>query len=140
MGGFYTTPQDFLNQDESPRGIMYTEGFYVAVSAALAVELLIQSPLLRAIAVAPGSCFKLYLSERKSCKFFKRSVKTTPQILKRVYVLATQAAHHNVEQEYRELYMSPQSVLLKLMQRSALSAQDGEAVEVLQGRPVGCIS
>ncbi len=25
MGGFYTTPQDFLNQDESPRGIMYTK-------------------------------------------------------------------------------------------------------------------
>ncbi len=27
MGGFYTTPQDFLNQDESPRGIMYTEKY-----------------------------------------------------------------------------------------------------------------
>jgi hypothetical protein len=25
MGGFYTTPLDFLNQDESPRGIMYTK-------------------------------------------------------------------------------------------------------------------
>ncbi len=25
MGGFYTTPQDFLNRGESPRGIMYTK-------------------------------------------------------------------------------------------------------------------
>ena len=25
MGGFSATPQDFLNQDESPRGIMYTK-------------------------------------------------------------------------------------------------------------------
>ena len=82
----------------------------MAVSAALAVELLMQSPVLRAIAVPPGSCFKLCLSERKLCTFFfRRTVKTTPRILTRVYVLATQAARHNVEQEYRELYMSPQS-------------------------------
>ena len=112
----------------------------MAVSAALAVELLIQSPVLRAIAVAPGSCFKLYLSERKLCKFFKRTVKTTPRILKRVCVLATQAARHNVEQEYRELYMSPQSFLLKLhaTERAVCPGWYGNTRS--GGRPVGGIS
>ena len=120
MGGFYATPQDFLAQDESRRGIMYAEkyksskdSFHVAVSASLDVELPTLSPLLKAIDQAPGSCFKLYLSERKLCRFFKKTVRTTPRILKRVFVLATQAARHNAEQEYREFYMSPQSFLLK---------------------------
>ena len=27
MGGFYATPKDFVQQDESPRGIMYTEKY-----------------------------------------------------------------------------------------------------------------
>ena len=75
MGRFYATPQDCLNQDESPRGIMYTEKykrgcisrFHGAVSAALADELPTLPQLVRAIALAPGSCFKFYLSERKLC-------------------------------------------------------------------------
>ncbi len=44
----------------------------MAVSAALADELPTLPPLLRDIALAPGSCFKFYLSERKLCTFFKR--------------------------------------------------------------------
>ena len=79
LGCFYATPQDFINQDEPPRGIMYTEkctsakeSFHVAVSAALAAELPTLPELLRALAVAPGSCFKFYVSERKLCKFSKR--------------------------------------------------------------------
>ncbi len=78
MGGFYATPQDFLAQDESRRGIMYAEkhkslkdSFHVAVSASLDVELPTLSPLLKAIAQAPGRCFKLYASERTLCTFFK---------------------------------------------------------------------
>ena len=60
LGGFYATPHDFINQDEPPRGIMYTEkykcpkeSFHVAVSAALAAEL-------------PT------LPERSCARFFKR--------------------------------------------------------------------
>ena len=121
MGGFYATPQDFLAQDESRRGIMYAvkhrdlrDSFHVAVSASLEVELPTLSPLLKAIAQAPGSCFKLYASERRLCRFFKRTVGGTPRILKRVFALATQAARHKADHEYREFYMSPQSFLLKL--------------------------
>ena len=112
----------------------------MVVSAALAVELLIQSPLLRAIVVAPGSCFKLYLSDRKLCKFVEGAVKTAPRILKRVYVLATQAARHNGEQEYRELYMSPQSFLLKFnaTERAVCPGLYGNTSS--GGRPVGGIS
>jgi len=79
MGGFYATPQDFVKQDESLRGIMYTESyrsskqsFHVAVSAKLADELPTLPQLLRAIALTPGSCFNFYLSEHELCKFFKQ--------------------------------------------------------------------
>ncbi len=147
MGGFNATPQDFLAQDESRRGIMYTEkykrskdSFHVVVSASLDVELPTLSPLLRAIAQAPGSCFKLYLSERKLCTFFKKTVRTTPRFQKRVFALATQAARHNAEQEYRGLYMSPQSFLLKFnaTERAVCPRWYGNTRS--GGRPVGGIS
>ena len=44
--------------------------------------------MLRAIAQAPGSCFKLYVPERKMCKFYNTYVKTTPRIQQRTWVLA----------------------------------------------------
>ena len=120
MGGYYATPQDFLAQDGSRRGIMYAvkhkslkDLFHVAVSPSLAVELPTLLPLLKAIAQAPGSCFKLYASERKLCRFFKKTVRGTPRILKRVFVLATKAARHSADREYREFCMSPRSFLLK---------------------------
>ena len=79
MGGFYATPQDRLSQDESPRGIMYTEtykrgcishvavsaAFHGAVSAALADELPALPQLVRAIALALRKFFNVYVSERK---------------------------------------------------------------------------
>ena len=107
LGGFYATPQDFINQDETPRGIMYTEkykiskeSFHVAVSAALADELPTLPQLLRAIALAQGSCFKFYLSERKLCKFFKKTVKTTPRAQQRTCVLAKQGDRGTVAKKY----------------------------------------
>ena len=121
MGGCYATPQDFLAQDGSRRGIMYAvkyknlkDSFHVAVSPSLAVGLSTLLPLLKAIACAPGSCFKLYASERKLCKFFKNTVGGTPRILKRVFALATQAARHNADHEYRGLYMSPAELSLEV--------------------------
>ena len=79
LGCFYATPKDFQNEDKSPPGIMYTEAyknkkccFHVAVSAALADELPTPPRLLGDIALAPGSCFKFYRSERKLCKVFKK--------------------------------------------------------------------
>ena len=120
MGGFYATPKDFLKQDESPRGIMYTEkyksskqSFHVAVSAKLADELPTLPQLLRAIALAPGSSFKLYLCERKLCRFFKKTVKTTPRIGQRTFVLAKQGDGDTVKKEFRGLYISPRSFLLR---------------------------
>jgi len=78
MGAFYATPEDFVRQVESPRGITYREkckssnhSFHVAVSAALADEFPTLPQVLRAVALAPGSCFKFYVSEHKLCKFFK---------------------------------------------------------------------
>ena len=120
MGGFYATPQDFVKQDESLRGIMYTESyrsskqsFHVAVSAKLADELPTLPQLLRAIALTPGSCFHFYLSERKLCKFFKKIVKTRPRIQQRTFVLARKGDCDTVKKAYRGLYISPRSFLLK---------------------------
>jgi hypothetical protein len=120
MGGFYATPQDFLCKGESPRGIMYTEkyktskmSFHVAVTGALADELPTLPQLLRAIARAPGSCFKFYLSERKLCKFFKKTVKTAPRIQQRTFVLSKKEDRHTVQKKYRELYINPRSFLLR---------------------------
>ena len=55
----------------------------------------------------------MFLSERKLCKFLKKRVKAAPRFQKRVFVLATQAARHNVDPKCRELYMTPQAFLLK---------------------------
>ncbi len=120
MGGFYATPQDFLCKGESPRGIMYTEkyksskeSFHVAVSAALADELPTLPQLLRAIAMAPGSCFMFCLSERKLCKFFKKTVKKAPRMQKSIFVLSKKEDRHTVQKKYRELYINPRSFLLR---------------------------
>ena len=93
------------------------ESFHVAVSAALAAELPTLPELLRAIAVAPGSCFKFYVSERKLCKFFRKAVKTTPRFQQRIQqrtcVLAKQGDRATVKKEYKELYINPRSFLLR---------------------------
>jgi hypothetical protein len=125
MGCFYATPTEFLREDESPCGIMYTEtykdpnrSFHVAVSAALAGEMPTLPQLLRAVAMAPGSCFKYYLSERKLCKFFKKTKKTaTPHQQRKLQqstcVLCKRGDTDDVEKKYRELYISPRSFLLR---------------------------
>ena len=117
MGCFFATPPDFLSQDV--RGIRYTEkyksakqSFHVAVSASLANEMPTLQPLLRAIAQAPGSCFNVYGSERQLCKFFKKTMKTTPSIRKRSFVLAKPRDRDTVDAKYKELYVSPRSFLL----------------------------
>jgi len=120
MGCFYATPKDFLRKEDAPRGIMYTEkyksstqSFHVAVSAKLAEELPTLPQLLRDIAQAPGSCFKFYLSERKLCKFFKKTVKKTPRIQQRIGILAKKGDQDTVDKKYQGLYMGPRSFLLK---------------------------
>ncbi len=145
MRGFLATPKYFL--DKSPRGIKYIEkykssksNFHVAVSAAIADELPSLPQLLRAISQVPGSCFHFYVSAQKLCKFCQKAVKTTPRILKRVYALATQAARHNVEQEYRGLYMSPQSFLLKFNATERAVCPRWYGSTRSGGRPVGGIS
>ena len=117
MGCFFATPPDFLSQDV--RGIRYTEQYknakrscHVAVSAFLANDMPTLQPLLRAIAQAPGSCFNVYGSERQFCKFFKKTMKTTPSIRKRSFVLAKPRDSDTVDAKYKELYVSPRSFLL----------------------------
>ena len=85
----------------------------MAVSAGVSHELPTLPQLLRAIAQAPGSCFKFYLSERKLVKFFKKTVKTAPRIKTRTCVLATQAERADIKGKYTELYITPRSFLLK---------------------------
>ena len=100
---------------------MYTEkyksskqSFHVAVSAALAVEFPTLPQLLRAIAQAPGSCFRFYLSERRLCKFFKKAVKEAPRIQQRTFVLAKQGDSATVKKKkYKALYINPRSFLLR---------------------------
>ena len=102
---------------------MYTEkykssrqSFHVAVSDALAAELPTLPQLLRSIAQAPGSCFKVYLSARKLCKFFQKTVMETPRIQQRTFILAKQGDCDTVKKKYKkykELYSSPRSFLLK---------------------------
>jgi hypothetical protein len=120
MGGFYATPRDFLNQGKSVRGIMYTQKYksskqslHVAVSAALEHEMPTLPLLLTAIALAPGSCVKFYRSERKLCKFFKKTVKKTPRIGQKTCVLSKQGDRQTVGKKYRALYINPRSFLLR---------------------------
>ena len=120
LGCFYATPQEFVKDGGSPSGIMYTEkyrnpkhSFHVAVSTALAAELPTLPQLLKAIALAPGSCFKFYLSERNLCKFFHKTVKTTPRILQRTCVLCKRGDRDTARKKYKDLYLNPRSFLLR---------------------------
>ena len=135
MGCFFATPKDFLTQGEFPRGIMYTEkykrsrqSFHVAVSASLANELPTLPPLLKAIAQAPGSCFNVYGSERELCKFLKKAEKTAPRMRQRTFVLAKPRDRDAADAKYQELYITPQSFLLKF---------DASARAVCPGPPIG---
>ena len=85
----------------------------MAVSAKLRDELPTLPQVLRAIARAPGSCFKFYLSERKLCRFFKKTAKTTPRIQQTTCVLAKQGDSDTVKKEFKGLYISPRSFLLR---------------------------
>ena len=122
MGCFVATPPDFLKSGVSPPGIMYKEkyktsaqSYHVAVSAALAEEMPTLAHLLRAIAQAPGSCFRFYLSERKLFKFFSQTLKTAPgapRIKQRAFVLSKKDDRESAKKKYRELYINPRNFIL----------------------------
>ena len=151
MGGFYATPQDRLSQDESPRGIMYTEtykrgcishvavsaAFHGAVSAALADELPTLPQLVRAIALAPGSC-SIFTCANASCASFLKDCE--PRIQQRTCVLAKQGDRATAAKEYKELYINPRSFLLRLVasERAVCPVWCGRVSSGV--RPVGCIS
>ena len=120
MGAFYATPEDFMKDDLQPRCVMYTgsyksskQSFHVAVSAKLAEECPTIPQILRAIAQSPGSCFKFCMSERKLCKFFKKTVRTTPRIQQNTFVLSPKTDLEAADKKYRSRYITPRSFLLK---------------------------
>ena len=121
LGCFHTTPQDFLNQDETPRGIMFEmkyknpkQNFHVVVSAALAADFPTVPLLLRNIAQAPGSYFTYYLSARSVCKFFKKIVKKKPRMRQNIFVLCKNKTDREAaEARYKEIYFTPHKFLLK---------------------------
>ena len=95
LGAFYATPEGFMKDDKQPLCVMYKgsykspkQSFHVAASAKLAEECPTIPQILRAIAQSPGSRFKFYMSERKLCKFFKKTVKTTPRVQQHTFVLS----------------------------------------------------
>ena len=125
LGCFCAAPKDFLREDGTQRGLTYKQAyndpkrcFHVAVSAALAGELPTLPLLLSAIAVAPGSCLKYYLSERKLLHFFRKTVKTASQrqaamIQQTTCVLSKQGDQDNVKAKFKVLYISPRSFLYR---------------------------
>ena len=125
LGCFCATPKDFLREDGTQRGLTYKQAyndpkrcFHVAVSAALAGELPTLPLLLSAIVVAPGSCLKYYLSERKLLHFFRKTFKTASQrqaamIQQTTCVLSKQGDQDNVKAKFNVLYISPRSFLYR---------------------------
>ena len=81
--------------------------WHIAVSAAVAAEFPTLPQLLQTIANARGSVCVFYRSEKKLRKFFKKAVKTTPQILKRTCVLSKPADRAAVQKEVKDLYITP---------------------------------
>ena len=118
IGGFFASPKDFTKATP-PRGVTYQEHYksaksnwHMAVSAAVAVEFPTLPLLLRSIALAPGSCCVFYRSEKTLCKFFKKAVETTPQIMKRTCVLSKPADRAAVKKNVKDLYITPRVFLL----------------------------
>ena len=89
------------------------QNFHVAVSAALAADLPTVPLLLRKIALAPGSCFKYYICERKLCKFFKKIVKTAPRMRQNICVLCKRGDRDAADAKCKEIYITPRNFLLK---------------------------
>ena len=125
LGCFWATPTDFLREDETQRGLTYKQAynnpkrcFHVAVSAALAGELPTLPLLLGAIAVAPGSCLKYFLSERKLIHSFRKTIKTASKrqeaiIQQTTCVLSKQGDHENVKAKFKVLYINPRTFLFR---------------------------
>jgi len=120
LGAFCTTPEEFENAEGLPRGIKYTEkyrnpkhSFHLAVSASLAKARPTLPDLFRAIAQAPGSSFKFYLSERTLDKYVKKTANTTPGIRQRSFVLCEEGDREAAKERCKEGCISPQSFLLR---------------------------
>ena len=106
----------------SPPGITYKEVYksskqkwHVAVSASVAKDFPTLPVVLRAIACAPGSCCKFFVSDTELCKFFKEALRKTSRtrLLQRTCVLAGPADREAVDKKYRGLYISQRAFLLK---------------------------
>ena len=118
LGGFLCTPKSFL--DSKPRGVTYAENyksskasFHVAVSASLGHDMPTLPQLLKAVAQAPGSCVRFYMSERELHKFFKKAEKKSPLIKRRTCVLAKKGDEVHVKKKYKQLYINPRSFLMR---------------------------
>ena len=100
---------------------MYTEKyksskdtFHVAVSASLGHDMPALPQLLRAVAEAQGSCFKLYLSERELQNIFKKVANKSQLVKRRTCALAKKGDAIHVAKKYKELYINPRSFLMRL--------------------------
>ena len=85
----------------------------MAVSASLGHDMPTLPQLLKAVAQAPGSCFRFYMSERELHKFFKTAQKKSPLIKRRTCVLAKKGDEVHVKKKYKELYTNPRSFLMR---------------------------
>jgi len=52
------------------------------------------------------------MSEKKLCKFFKKSVKTTPSIQHRIFVLSKNADMQAADKKVKAIYVNPRRFLL----------------------------
>ena len=67
--------------------------------------------VLRAMAEAPGSSLRIYRSERKLSRFYKRELKQNPRKKLKAFILAMRTPAE-VEAKVKELYTRPRSFLL----------------------------
>ena len=122
MGAFHATPEDFVKDDDKARGLLYTENykspkqsFHLAVTQQLARESPTLPQLLRKIAQSPGSRFTFYLSEKKLHRFFRSTVKATPnaKAVKTTFVLAVKIEIGAVKKAPRGRYIPLRAFLLE---------------------------
>jgi hypothetical protein len=124
MGGFCATPRDYEKMEkESPeRGIMYTQKlkgkstFHYAVSNLLAQELPSVRAVLRAIALAPGSCFVYHESAKQIPKLHEKKIKerkTTREQKQTMFVICTASEVDTFTGKHPQLFVHPRAFVSK---------------------------
>ena len=123
MGAYLADAKDFLKKGKAcgcqykPVHTASKNTIRVAVTATVAEEFPTLVPVLKAIAMVPGSCFE-YFSETALCKFYKKEIKTKPRVAQRVCLIGTDAEKRQAVSKIQPVFVTRAQFLRRFEEAS----------------------